>query len=219
VGVTNVDKLLSDFIDAWNAGRRPRLREYLARAPEGPARDELADLIGFWLETAPAPALDESARAEIRAEPAVARVLGAADTDAGLWPRLIPSLRAKAGLTIGELAGRIVEHFGLERGNQERAADYLQRMERGELEPARVSRRLLDALGDLLGASGGTLSDAGALGPSWRPAAAGGTLFRADADSGDWVAQDIEALSRAAMAPAPAELDELDQLFVGGADA
>jgi hypothetical protein len=213
-----VDKLLSDFIDAWNAGRRPRVREYLARVPPGPDRDELAHLIGFWLETAPAPALDETARAEIRAEPAVASVLNAAGADAGLWPRLVPRLRAKAGLTIAELAARVVDRFGLGRGNQERAADYLQRMERGELEPARVSRRLLDALGDLLGTSGATLADAGGIGQAWRPASAGGTLFRGDADSGDWVAGDIDALSRAAMAPAPADLDELDRLFVGGAE-
>jgi transcriptional regulator with XRE-family HTH domain len=217
--MTTVDALLSDFIDAWNAGRRPRVRDYLARAPEGPLRDELADLIGFWLETAPAPALDEAARARVRAEPAVSQVLGAAGADAGLWPRLVPGLRAKAGLTIGEVAARIVERFGLGRGDEERAVDYLERMERGELEPARVSRRLLDALADLLGASAATLTDAGALGQSWRPAAAGGTLFRADADAGDWVAADIEALSRAAMAPAPRELDELDRLFVGGPDA
>ncbi len=25
------DRVLSEFIDAWNAGRRPRVRDYLAR--------------------------------------------------------------------------------------------------------------------------------------------------------------------------------------------
>jgi hypothetical protein len=31
--------------------------------------------------------------------------------------------------------------------------------------------------------------------------------------------EDLEALSQAAMAPAPPPMDELDRLFVGGADA
>jgi transcriptional regulator with XRE-family HTH domain len=213
------DQVLSDFIDAWNAGERPRVREYLARVPDGPAREELADQLTIWLETAPTPAYSDTTRAQIRSEPAVQRVLAAVGDDAGLWPQVLPQLRARAGLSVGQLAARIVERFGLGRGSEGRTADYLERMERGELEPSRVSKRLLDALGDLLGASGRTLSDAGLMGGGLRPAASGGTLFRAEEDTGRWIAEDIEALSRAAMAPAPAPLDELDRLFVGGPEA
>jgi hypothetical protein len=211
-------KVLSEFIDAWNAGRRPRVGEYLARVPEGRDRDELAEQIGTWLELAPTPAYDPATRAQIRAEPTVQHVFAAVGKDAGLWPEVIPQLRARSGLSVGDLAARLVERFGLGRGSEERAADYLQRMERGELEAARVSRRLLDALGELLGASGRTLADAGRLGGAMRPAAAGGTLFRAGEAAGEWVARDIEALSRAAMTPAPPEMDELDRLFTGGPD-
>ena len=50
-----------------------------------------------------------------------------------------------------------------------------------------------------------------------RPAA--GAIFRAAADAGDWVREDIEVLSRAAMAPAPPPMDELDRLFTGGPEA
>ena len=35
------DQVLSEFIDAWNAGNRPRVRDYLARLPDGPDRDTL----------------------------------------------------------------------------------------------------------------------------------------------------------------------------------
>jgi hypothetical protein len=214
--MSSPEHVLSAFIDAWNAGRRPRAREYLARVPDGPARDELAERITTWLETAPTPAYDESTRAQIRSEPIVQRVFAAVGDDAGLWPQVIPELRARSGLSIGQVAARIVARFHLAPGNERRAADYLERMERGELEPSRVSRRLLDALGDVFGASGRTLADAGLLGGALRPAAAGGTLFRADEDTGDWIAEDIEALSRAAMAPAPAPQDEVDRLFLGG---
>jgi hypothetical protein len=215
--MTSIDQLLSDFIDAWNAGRRPGVRDYLARAPEGADRDELADLIGVWLETAPPPRYDAAARDEIRSEAVVQRVFDAVGKDAGLWPELVPRLRARAGLSIGQVAERIVARFGLGGGNRERAAEYLGRMERGELEPERVSRRLLDALGDLLGASGATLAEAASLGAALRPAASGATLFRADPGTGDWVAEDLETLSRAALTPAR-DLDDLDRLFVGGPD-
>jgi transcriptional regulator with XRE-family HTH domain len=214
--MTQTDQVLSDFIDAWNAGRRPRVREYLSRVPEGAARDALAEQITTWLEVAPAPEYSEATRAEIRAEPVVQHVLSAVGDDAGLWPQVIPQLRARAGLSVAQVAARLVARFSLGSGNEERTADYLQRLERGELEPTRVSRRLLCALAELLGVSPGTLRDAGVLGAGLRPAAAGGTLFRAGDDAGDWVAHDIETLSRAAMTPAAEPMDELDRLFAGG---
>ena len=33
------DHLLSDFIDDWNAGRRPDVRSFLERLPAGPKRE------------------------------------------------------------------------------------------------------------------------------------------------------------------------------------
>jgi transcriptional regulator with XRE-family HTH domain len=214
--MSSTEQVLSEFIDAWNAGRRPRVIEYLTRVPEGPDRDELAEQIGTWLEVAPTPAYDLATRAQIRGEPAVRHVFEAVGEDAGLWPEVLPQLRAGAGLSIRQIASRLVERFGLGGGDEDRAAAYLERMERGELEAARVSHRLLDALGDLIGASGATLAAAGRLGGAMRPAAAAGTLFRAGEDAGDWVARDIEVLSMAARTPAPPEMDELDRLFTGG---
>ena len=183
------DRVLSEFIDAWNAGRRPRVRDYLARLPDGPARDELADAITDWLSVAPAPAYSERARREIRTE--VARTFELA------------RLRERAGFSVRELAVRVARAFGL--ADVERTEGYLARLEAGELDPSRVSRRLLDALGGLLGGT-----------PMLRPAP--GALFRAeDADAA--VRFDIELLSRAALAPAPSPMDELDRLFTGGPDA
>jgi hypothetical protein len=219
--MTRSDQVLSDFMDAWNAGRRPQVREYLARVPEGAERDELAEQIGTWLEVAPAPQLSDDAREQIRSEPVVQAVFSAVGDDAGAWTVTLPRLRERAGLGVRELAGRLVERLGV--GGEpeaERAAGYLDRMEHGELRPDRVSRRLLDALGDLLGISGDALADLGGGGAgAMRPAAAGGTLFRADERSGQWFAADIDVLSRAAMAEAPAPMDELDRLFCGGPDA
>ncbi len=88
------EQVLSEFIDAWNQGHRPRVREYLARLPDGPERDELAEQITSWLEVAPTPSYDEETRDEIRREPIVASVLSGP----------VPALRARAGLSISELA-------------------------------------------------------------------------------------------------------------------
>jgi len=212
----DTDLLLSEFIDAWNAGRRPSVREYLRRVPDGPARARLADDIQAWLELAPTPQLDAEARDAIRAEPVVQRVLAAVEGEAGSWPGLLPDLRERSRLSLGQLAGRLVERFGLAPADRSRTAAYLERMERGELDPTRVSRRLLDALAEVFGVSPATLADAGAFGRGLRPASAGGTLFRTDRDADEQIRDDLAMLSRAAMEPAPPALDEVDRLFVGG---
>ena len=93
--MSTTEQLLSDFIDAWNAGRRPRVRDYLARLPDGPERDDLADQLTSWLEVAPTPAYSEQTRAEIRRTPAVTRLREATEADAGLWPTLVPTLRER----------------------------------------------------------------------------------------------------------------------------
>ena len=217
--MTRSDQVLSDFMDAWNAGRRPRVREYLARVPEGAERDELAEQLGTWREVAPAPRLSDEARAAIRAEPVVQAVMRAVGDDAGAWPATLPRLRERAGLGVRDLAARLVDRLALGgTAEADRAAGYLDRMERGELRSDRVSRRLLDALGDLLGVSGQALADLGG-GGALRPAVASDMLFRADGEQGDEIMADIDVLSRAAVTAAPAPMDELDRLFCGGPDA
>jgi hypothetical protein len=213
------DQVLSEFMDAWNAGRRPRMRDYLERVPAGPERDELADDIGTWLEVAPTPAYSAQTRAAIRSEPVVEAIFASVGADEGAWAVVLPRLRGHAGLGIRDLASRLVERFKLGAADEDRAAAYLEQLERGELRPERVSRRLLDALGGLLGVSGASLADLGGVVRGPAPRAAGAPLFRAEKDAGEWVSQDIEVLSRAAMAPAPEPMDELDRLFRGGADA
>jgi hypothetical protein len=63
------------------------------------------------------------------------------------------------------------------------------------------------------------LSDSASFSRSLRPAAAGGALFRAEGKADDQVRRDIELLSQAALTRAPAPMDDLDRLFIGGPDA
>ena len=210
---TPTDQLLSEFIDAWNAGARPQVEDYLQRAVPG-ERDELAERLEDWLLVAPSPAYDAQALASIRAEPGYAGALAEIEA-VGLWPEVLPRLRERAGLKLRELAGRITAAFGLP-GEEARAEGYLERMEAGDLDASRVSRRLLDALGTALGVSAADLLRAGGV----RPAAAPGqALFRAERYAAASFEADLEALSRAALTPAPEPMDELDRLFVGGPDA
>ncbi|MBA2349659.1 MAG: hypothetical protein H0V81_15340 [Solirubrobacterales bacterium] len=211
------DQLFSDFIDAWNTGRRPELDDYLAQVADPTARRELAGQIADWIDIAPTPAYSEAVRAEIRATPAVARVLAAAGEPGGLWPELLPELRARSSLSLTALATRVRERFSLGEAEQKRTVDFLTQMESGELEPAGVSRRLLDALGELFDTSAERLADAGMFGRGLNPAVAGGAhLFRADGDAGGAMAADLSVLSEAAHAPAPPPLDEVERLFLGG---
>jgi transcriptional regulator with XRE-family HTH domain len=213
------EQVLSDFIDAWNAGRRPRLRDYLARVPDGAERDHLAEQISTWLDVAPTPEYDAATRVAIRAEPVVEQIFEAVGEDAGLWPQLVPRLRERRGWSVDQLAERIAARFGLARADEARTAEYVAQLERGELGPSRLSRRLVDALGELLGASPGTLADAGGLTTMLRPPAMGSALMRADERPDAQVLEDIELLSRAAMRPAPVPMDEVDLLFLGGPEA
>jgi transcriptional regulator with XRE-family HTH domain len=214
--MSTTEQVLSDFIDAWNAGRRPRVRNYLARVSDAAEREQLAEQISTWLAVAPTPDYDETARAAIRAEPILQQIFGAVGEDAGLWPQLVPQLRERRGWSITQLAERLVARLNLARDDEGRTADYVAQLERGELAPSRLSRRLVDALGELLGASPGTFADAGGVASRLRPPTMGAALMRADERPEAQFMEDIELLSRAAMRPAPAPMDEVERLFLGG---
>ena len=208
--MSTVDEILGRFIDAWKAGERPDLDAYLARVPEE-ERDELAAGVAAWLDIAPTPDHPPAARAAIAAEPALQAALRAAEALRPPLPETLPVVRERAGLGIRDVAARLAERFGL--ADRDRTVAYLERLERGELDPGRLSRRLVDALSETLGGVRIALPSPPA------PAAPSQAFFRADEDAKEWIAQDIDALSRAALAPAPAPMDELDRLFLGGPEA
>ena len=204
-------QLLGEFIEAWNAGERPDVREYLARA-NADERDDLSTLLSAWLELAPTPAWDEATLDEISATPALRAALEAASTAPLSVGEQVLALRERAGLGVGEVGRRLARLFGLR--DAPRATAYLEELERGELDPGGLSRRLLAGLAAILGADRDELT--------FQPAMSSGqTFFRSEGEADEWFAQGVDALSRAALAPAPESgpLDELDLLFVGGPKA
>jgi transcriptional regulator with XRE-family HTH domain len=209
---TTIEQILGEFIDAWNAGQRPDVDAYLERAPDA-ERDELAAQLATWLEIAPTPSYDEATRAAIGQEPALRAALGTAAAARSPLAARLPTLRERAGLAVRDVARRLVAIFNLD--DEQRAAAYLEQIERDELDSSRLSQRLLDALAAILGA------DRDQLAPGPAAVAAGQAFYRAEQDAEQWIAEDIDALSRAALAPAPpsSRMDELDRLFLGGPDA
>lgn len=206
----DLDRILSEFMDAWNAGRRPDVDAYLERVPAA-NRAELADEIASWLTWAPTPPLDHEDYEAIRAEPLVREVVAALDEPAGLWPSLLPRLRRRAQLSIAQIAERLTAQLGLQ-GREVKTADYLARMEEGRLDPTFVSRRVIDGLARILHVRADELEGAGALGAWASPAPA--ALFRAQAGAADAVHDHLELLAEGMAAPA--EWDEVDELFLGG---
>lgn len=210
--MSTIEQILGEFIDAWNAGRRPSVEDYIERAAP-PDKDELAAQLATWLDIAPTPRYDEPTRAAISSEPALLQALEIAAVIRSPLSVRLPTLRERAGLAVRDVAQRLVAIFNLE--DEQRAVAYLEQIERNEIDSSRLSRRLLDALTAILG------TDRDQLIPGPPAIAAGQAFYRAEEDASKWIADDIDALSRAALAPAPASspMDELDRLFLGGPGA
>lgn len=211
---TDRDRILSEFIDDWNAGRRPDVDDYLARVPEG-ERDELADQLMSFLTFAPTPEYSDEALKAIRAEPIVAEALSASEGRAGVLPSLLVRLRARVGLSNAEVASSLVQSLELGEERAPKTAAYLQRLEEGDLEPSRVSVRVFDALARLFGVPRSELEGAGDLG-GWAAPAAPAAAFRASDEAADAAAPHLDLLAKGLTTPGEAARDEVDDLFLGG---
>src|SRR4051794_6839442 len=199
--MTDPDRILSEFIDAWAAGERPEPEDYIERAPV-PTRDALADDIATYLEHAPTPAYSPATLDELMADPAVTELAAAIESERGLWPALLPRLRRQARLERSELAVRLVARLGIE-GGEAKVERYLEQMEQGKLNPRGVSRRVLDSLGRIFGVGGDVLARAADFQLFGDPAESGVTLGGAVGD-------------RQGPGAGAGPFDEIDRLFCGG---
>ena len=206
--MTEPDRILSEFIDAWRAGERPDAGAYVDRAPP-PARPELARTIEVFLSLAPEPEYDQAAWAALAADPAVARIAAAVESDAAeSWSALLPRLRERRGLSLDGLAGagrsgsawpaaaagegaRIP---GGPRARPARARATVPAAARRSRHRARNARGVARARRN-------------------RSAAPAGALYRRQGEGA--VEQRLEVIADAMLADA-ADWDEVDELFQGG---
>jgi hypothetical protein len=210
------ERILSEFIDAWNAGTRPDVDDFLVRVPAD-EQGLLADELMAFLSFAPTPSYSDEAVAEIRAEPPVATALASLARPGGLLPSLLRSLRERLRLTPAQLAAKVAGELALPRAKQRKTASYLRRLEDGELDPERVSRRVFDALANVLGVPRAELESAGDLG-GWgrRRAMTAAPVVRADDAAARAVSEHLDVLADALQAPGGPARDEVDELFLGG---
>lgn len=205
--MTDVDVLLARFIEEWNAGQRPAVEDFLSQA-NAVERDELADQISTFLAFAPTPRFEETTIDQLLSAPTVEAAAQAFAAEAGAWPTLLPRLRAQAGLSLRDLASRVLRAADLGDRGLDKTEQRLGEMERGDLDASSVSTRIIDVLGRVLGINSADLARTG------MPAAAAGALYRREA--GRDVAEGLDLLADALAAPAPeGEWDEVDELFFG----
>ena len=209
--MTDVDRLLAEYIAEHRAGGDADPREYVSRASP-PQRTELAALIDTYLAHAPRQPFDQAQFRGSRAERTVDELERAIAGQAGLWPALLPRLRVRAGLKRSTLVERLATALGVS-SRQGKVASYYHQMEQGRLPAPGVSDKVLDALGQLVGETAQTLREAGRAlsppgeGPARAPAAA--FARRAYGDAG-------AAETAAAPPPPRADWDDVDELFRGG---
>src|SRR3954451_7621895 len=100
------EQVLSEFIDAWNAGERPDVGHYIARVP---AEEQVAlgEELATFLTFAPTPEYSDAALTAIRAE--IAEVA----SEPNVFAALLVRLRARVGLSTAELGAELVDDLGL----------------------------------------------------------------------------------------------------------
>jgi hypothetical protein len=159
--MADLDRLLAELAADYEAGRDVDPAALLDRA-DPDQRQELAALIDSYLMTAPPRKWDPEAYEGSLAQQAVDRVYESIVAESGSWPELLPALRRDARIKRGELVSRLASALGFAAEPQvEKIGDYYHRMERGQLRPAGVSARVIDALAGILGTDPGRIRAAG----------------------------------------------------------
>jgi hypothetical protein len=182
------DELFVEYAEAYARGERPVAAEFLARA--GEEVDDLAVLIDGFLDRAPAPVLDEQAVALFDA------------WQTGESP--LARLRIALGLERDAVASMVIQALGLDPNRERKVARYYNELERGQLDPAHVDRRVWEALAQTLRARVTDLV-------AWRPP----PLALSDPVFGPSAAVRTMTVMRPHIADEGPE-DEIDRLFRSG---
>ncbi len=211
-----LDDVLAAFKSDWLAGTGPDIDAYLTQVPHD-QRDAFVDLVDTWLTLTPDAELRPgAAEAQVAADPVLAALATTFAAAPGSLADLVPQLRATRRWSVGDLASAFVDRLGLPGATTGKVSDYLERVERGEHDGATLSRRALDALGELLGVGAGALTRAALPAAAARAVGVGGARFRTTEGDGGDVAAELQRLADALRTPAPDGWDVVDELFCAG---
>jgi hypothetical protein len=208
-----VDQLFQQFKAAFGSGEDADPVALLSEV-EGDERAELSALIDAYLTRAPRREWDAEAYRQSSAPEVVDALARDLRGQAGLWPSMLPRLRARARIRRVDLVAELADRLGAS-GQREKVAGYYHEMEQGTLPADGVTDTVLDALGAIVGESRDALRRAGqAFGPG--PEAGGpGALFARQA-SPSIDALETERPASPGTADRTPEPDEVDRLFTGG---
>jgi hypothetical protein len=216
-----VAEIFAEYVFAEREGNGDP-RPFLDRVDPG-QRAELEDLIDAYLAASPGRAWDPEAFTASNAAGILDPLSRALNGVSGTWPVMLPGLRERARVKRGELVDRLAERLGFPQ-QRETVEEYYHGMEYGTVESAGVSDRVLDALGELLGAGRDTLREAGER-MGGGGAARGHTVFAREAPGPDVALtaadapQEIEVIesdSDAARQRPNPDRDAVIRLFTGG---
>jgi hypothetical protein len=214
--MTDVERLLTEYKEAHQEGGDADPRPYLARVT-GVDRELLAGLIDSYLAGAPRRPFSAAAFAESRAAPVAEEVERSLAGAGGMWPTLLPRLRARARLRRTELVAQLAARLGAQGAQQEKVGLYYHQMEQGLLPESGVSDTVLEALGKIVDSTASALRTAGQMPAPGPPRTDEGAVF-ARATYGEPAADlPAQAEELAARDRGPEEWDEVDRLFRGGA--
>jgi hypothetical protein len=206
--MTDVERLLSEYKEAHRSGGDADPRPYLARVVDPVERELLGGLIDAYLVHAERRPFDADALRASRAAPVAEGVQRSLAGAGGLWPALLPRLRAQARLRRAELVAQLAARLGAQ-SQGEKVALYYHRMEQGLLPEPGVSDTVLEALGRIVGSTAEALRKAGQMPAPGPPRTDEGAVF-ARATYGER-AEPETGRERPA-----GEWDEVDRLFRGG---
>ena len=206
--MTDVDRLLGEYKEAHLSGGSADPGPYLARAEDPVDRELLAGLIDAYLSQAERRPFDAAAFGSSPAAALAEEVHRSLAGAGGLWPALLPRLRAHARLRRAELVAELAARLGAQ-AQRDKVALYYHQMEQGLLPEKGVSDTVLDAIGKIVGYTGEALRRAGQMPAPGPPRTDEGAVF-ARATYGEPAAA---AEERARPAE---EWDEVDRLFRGG---
>ena len=157
--MSNVDRLFAEYIAEHRAGGEADPVTYMDRA-KLEERHELAALLDGYLARAERAPFDEQALGGSAAEGTIDALERALAGSSGLWPAVLPRLRARIDLKRSELVERLAVALGVT-GQREKVATYYNAMEHGTLDATGVSGRVIEALGEILGERAEALRELG----------------------------------------------------------
>ncbi|HEX2415970.1 MAG TPA: hypothetical protein VHJ37_12225 [Thermoleophilaceae bacterium] len=212
--MSDVDQLLSEYKQAHRDSGDADPRPYLTRL-SGTDRELLAGLIDAYLEAAPRRELDASALRSSPAAPVAEGVQRSLEGQSGMWPSLLPRLRARARLRRAELVAQLAARLGAQ-AEEEKVALYYHQMEQGLLPERGVSETVLDALGQIVDWSGEALRKAGQMPAPGPPRSDPGAVFARTTVGRVAPPPPGQAPSEDVVAQPADDWDEVDRLFRGG---